>query len=211
MPGPIKTCALLGVSLCAAACLSASGARPPPSAAELNARADIEEATASTAPSDDAKSLRESAAAHRRAAGALLEREAEVCAGVAEADRAHPPFLLPVAIDAVRPAMGERRLVKSFVKELRGAELTIRATAGLTKQWLAREVRCHLAWHDVVGRRAHEPFEDPFLVGTPMVSFDEVEMGFVIRIVGNDKAEGSEILRRAWLVATSSAPPLPVP
>jgi hypothetical protein len=183
----------------------------PPSAAELNARADIEGANASSAPPGDAEALRGIAAVHRRAAKVLLDREESICVGLPEADRAHPPFLSWAALDGVRPVMGERRLVKSSVQEVRGAQLIVRATAGMTRQWLARQVRCHIAWHDVVGPRAPDGLDDPFMVGAPEISFDEAETGFIIRVQGTDKAEGEEILRRALRLVSPGDTPSLVP
>jgi hypothetical protein len=193
--------ALTACMLLAGACSMGAGARPAPSAAELNARADIEETRAASAPPNEAQALRGAAAEHRSAARTILDRQAWLCADVPEAEREHPSFLGPSGIEGVRPAMGERRFIKTTVPELRGAELTIRATAVMTKQWVARLVRCHVAWHDAVGPRAPEALEEPFFVGAPDLSFSEAETGFVIRIRGSDKAEGEEILRRARRLA----------
>jgi hypothetical protein len=194
-------------TLCAVSCSTASGAHPPPSAAELSARADIEEAKATNAAPEQAQALRQASAEHRDAVARILEREARICLDVSEADRAHPPFLSVGGIEAVRPATGERRLVKTTVQELRGAELIIRANEGMTKQWVARVTRCHIAWHELVGARAPDVRDDPFLVGTPEISFDEDETSFIIRVRGNDKSEGEEILRRALLLAGRSPTP----
>ena len=201
---------IAGAFMGAVACSTASGGRPPPNAAELSARADLEETTASSASPDEAGALREAAAEHRNAARSLIARAESACAGLNEDERAHPPFMSSLAADDVRPATGEKRLLKSYVQELRGAELIVRATPGMTKQWLARQVRCHLAWYDVVGPWGHETFDDPFLVGSPEITFDELETGFVIRIRGRDKAEGEDILRRAMRAAVPSGLPPPL-
>jgi hypothetical protein len=76
----------------------------------------------------------------------------------------------------------------------------------MTEQWVARVVRCHIAWHEVVGPHTADALEDPFLVGTPEITFGEVETGFVVRIAGVDKTDGKEILRRALLLAGPSTP-----
>ncbi|MGD0674905.1 MAG: hypothetical protein ABSC94_05765 [Polyangiaceae bacterium] len=128
---------------------------------------------------------------------------AELCANVPETEKARPSFLGAGEIEAVRPAMGERRLIKTTVTELRGAELVVRAEPGMTKQWIARLVRCHMAWQEAVGAEG----DDPFVTGRPSVSFDEEETNFIIRILGRDRHEGEDILARAQrFVAPARAP-----
>jgi hypothetical protein len=130
-------------------------------------------------------------------AKATSDQMADLCSGVPEAERQRPPFLQPSVIEGVRPFIGERRYIKFTEPELHGAEILVRAAPGVTKQWVARAIRCHVAWHDVGGLAARDGFEDPLIVGRPDLSFTETETGFVIRIAGHDKAEGEEILRRA--------------
>jgi hypothetical protein len=125
------------------------------------------------------------------------EAAAQACVGVPESDRQRPPFLRSSGIEGVRAYMGERRYIKFSEPELRGAEIIVRATAGATKQWVARVVRCHVAYCTMFAPTAADLEDDPLLVGDPNVSFDETETGFVVRIAGHDRAEGKEILRRA--------------
>lgn len=124
---------------------------------------------------------------------------AQLCANVPEAEQIHPSFLTAEEIEIVRPAMGERRLIKEWVPEIRGAELVVRAEPGMTKQWVARLVRCHMASQT---NRLRDD-ESPFVVDEPMVSFAEEETGFVIRIVGRNRQEGEDILRRAQRFASN--------
>jgi hypothetical protein len=65
----------------------------------------------------------------------------------------------------------------------------------LTRHTAARVLRCYLA--DPVGLAFREGFEDPLLVGVPLVSLDRTSDGLVLRIAGRDGAQGEEILRRA--------------
>jgi hypothetical protein len=128
---------------------------------------------------------------------ATPEQVARMCAGVPEAERAHPSVLQPPELEDVRGATGERRLIKMTVQELRGADLLVRASPGLTKQWIARVVRCHVAYSDLSTAAGGEASPDPLLVDQAELSFDETETGFLIRIRGSSKAEGEEILARA--------------
>jgi hypothetical protein len=120
---------------------------------------------------------------------------AELCAGVPEAERERPYFLQPGGITTVRELTGDQRVSKFAGSELRGAEIALRATPGGTRHRLGRFLRCHIAWHDAMVLSGD--FEDPLGVGQPDISFYEAERGLVIRIVGHDREQGVEILRRA--------------
>jgi hypothetical protein len=179
----------------------------PPNAAELNAKAFIEEALAETARPDDATELRGVADDDRRAARIILDREAQLCAELPEAERAHPTFLSPDRIEVVERLVEERRLMTTTVAELRGAQLVIRAGATIGVREIARLLRCHIAWRDAVGPHAPNALADPFMVGAPDVSLAESSAGVVIRIRGRDKAEGQNILQRAQRLAELSMTP----
>jgi hypothetical protein len=128
---------------------------------------------------------------------------ADLCANVPEAEQIRPSFFAAGEIEVVRPAMGERRSIKEWVPEIRGAELVVRAEPGLTKEWVARLVRCHMAAQEPRLRAA----ESPLIVGAPSISFAEEETGFVIRIVGRNRQEGEDIFRRAQRFASNLPPP----
>jgi hypothetical protein len=129
---------------------------------------------------------------------------AEMCAGVPESERERPYFLQPGGIESVRELTGDQRVSKFADSELRGAEIALRATPGGTRHRLSRFLRCHIAWHDAL--MITTGFEDPLRVGQPDISFYEAERGLVIRIVGHDRVQGEEILRRAEaLLAPSTA------
>ncbi len=91
----------------------------------------------------------------------------ELCAGVAETDRARPVYFRSTEIAGVRPYIGERKYIKFTEPELRGAELVERPVTGTTKQAVAGAVRCHMAWRDSLGPAAQTDYEDPIAVGTP--------------------------------------------
>jgi hypothetical protein len=128
---------------------------------------------------------------------AAPDQMADMCRGIPEMERQRPTFLQSSGIESVRPFMGEQHYIKFTLPQLRGADIFVRAGPGITKQWVARVLRCHVAWHDAVGLSNQDGFEDPSTVNRPDLSFIEAETGFVVRITGHDKAEGEEILRRA--------------
>jgi hypothetical protein len=128
-------------------------------------------------------------------ASSVSDEVAELCAGVPEAERERPYFLQPRGIETVRELTGEQRVSKFAGSELRGAEIALRARPEATRHHLGRFLRCHIAWHDAMA--LVDGFEDPLRVGLPEISFYEAERGFVIRIVGHDREQGAEILRRA--------------
>jgi len=106
-------------------------------------------------------------------------------------------------VSAVRPLVGEHRYIKFTEPELRGAEIAVRSSPGMTKQWLSRVLRCHAAQEGA----ANASSSDPFVVGgSPEVAVVESDTGFVVRVAGHDKAEGVEILRRANLFVYGAAP-----
>jgi hypothetical protein len=120
-----------------------------------------------------------------------------LCAGVPEAERERPYFFRQTGIDGIREFDGAQSHVKFARSEVRGAEIAIHTTPDVTRQRVARVLRCHIAWRDAVGFAVRQRFDDPLAVGRPKVSFDETEKGVVIRIAGHDEEQGAEILRRA--------------
>jgi hypothetical protein len=123
------------------------------------------------------------------------DRAADLCAGLSSSERERPSFLRQQGIDVVRPLEGGHLAAGSLRDEVRGAEIHIRPSPDLTRNAVARSLRCHLA--DPIALALREPFEDPLLVGTPHVSLESSAEGVVIRIAGHDGVEGQEILRRA--------------
>lgn len=121
---------------------------------------------------------------------------ADQCAGLPAVEQERPSFLRAQGIEAVRPVVAERPATKFTDPELLGAEIVLRPDTTVTKFWVARVLRCHLA--DPVAVALSGGFEDPLIVGTPAVSLDESSSGrVVLRIAGRSGAEGEEILRRA--------------
>jgi hypothetical protein len=106
-------------------------------------------------------------------------------------------MLQPPELEGVRQSMGEQRYIKFTRQELRGAELLVRPSPGVSKQWIARVIRCHVAYHELPGTNASQALAEPLFVDDAQVTFDETETSFVIRIQGATTSQGEEILSRA--------------
>jgi hypothetical protein len=126
----------------------------------------------------------------------------DLCQGITAAEADRPSFLTAATVSGIRPFMGQHQYIKFTEPELRGAEISVRSSPGMTKQWLARTLRCHAAREGASGTSP----ADPFVVGgSPDVVVLETDIGFVIRVAGHDKSEGLEILRRANLLVYGKA------
>jgi hypothetical protein len=128
-------------------------------------------------------------------ATASSDRTADLCAGLPEVEHERPSFLRTDGIEAVHPVTAERSAIKFGEPELLGAAIVLRPRPTVTKPWVARVLRCHLA--DPVAVALSDRFGDPLTVGEPAVSVDETPGGLVVRIAGQGSAQGEEILRRA--------------
>jgi hypothetical protein len=136
--------------------------------------------------------------AARFAAIPSSDRAADLCAGLPAPEQERPSFLRENGIESVRPVRAERAAIKFAPSELRGAEIVLRPDPSLTKHWVTRVLRCHLA--DPVALAVRSRFDDPLVVGAPEVSLDQTSDRIVLRIAGRDTAQGEEILRRAELL-----------
>jgi len=122
------------------------------------------------------------------------DRAADLCAGLSGVERERPYFLREDGIEKVRPVR-ERSSVARPSAEVRGAEIILRPGPSVTRHWVSRVLRCHLA--DPVALAMRDGPDDPLVVGEPAVSLDQASDRIVLRIVGRDAALGEEILRRA--------------
>jgi hypothetical protein len=130
-------------------------------------------------------------AEHLEAAGHLRGAEQSACADVPAADRdqglfAHRDQI--VALDEVR----DRRFPK-WPPQLFGVSLTIRATPGVTEEWIGRVIQCHVAHYAVVGAAASkEP--SPLLVVGAVIRVSSTGLGFRVSITSSDIEVAREVL-----------------
>lgn len=123
--------------------------------------------------------------------------DAHACDGIAERDRG--PWD-GSQIQAVTELREPRQMGKVATDVLCGAEIELRPTPLLTRAWLARASRCHVARHASALLPDRET--DPLAVGQPTVSVRETDRGFVISVRGETEDEAKEILRRAQQLRT---------
>ena len=93
------------------------------------------------------------------------DRAADLCAGLPDVVQERPPFLRAEGIETVRPVTAERSTARFAAEELRGAEIVLRPSTTVTKHWVTRVLRCHLA--DPVALSAFRHLEDGLVVGAP--------------------------------------------
>ena len=139
---------------------------------------------------------------HREAAQQLREAEHLACAEVPDADRDLGPFARRdriVGIEAVRD-----RVYPKASPQLFGVNVTIRATPGVTEQWIGRVIDCHVAHYAVVGVDVAPP-PSPVLVHGATVQVFSTADGFRVSITSKDIDVAREVLRAGRaLVATAS-------
>ena len=123
------------------------------------------------------------------------DRAADLCAGLPADERERPYFLRRDGIESVKRIGAEAPAPQREPAEPPGAEIVLRPSATVTKHWVARVLRCHLA--DPIALALRESFDDLLVVGSPDISLAEATERIVVRIVGRDVALGDEIVRRA--------------
>ncbi len=139
---------------------------------------------------------------HREAAQALRDAEAAACSDISEHDRDVSPF----AHDA--EVVDARRLVGlepsgDGTAPLRGASVIVRAVPGLTKEYLERDIGCHMARNASMGFAMPEMAFDPLAVKGATTTVIPIDGGFRIDIVADDPVAIAEIARRADALVAS--------
>jgi hypothetical protein len=132
---------------------------------------------------------------HLGAARRLREMEAAACAEVPDADRDQGPFAHRERITDVE-LLRDRPYPKEMLQPA-GVAIYMRASNGLTEQWLGHVLECHLAHHAVVGDRMASGRPSPLLVDEARVSLSSTIDGFRIAITARDVAVARQIIERA--------------
>lgn len=153
--------------------------------------AEDHERAARGAPSE---SFEATADDHLAAARRLREMEQAACAEVSDADRDQGPFAHRERITDVE-LLRDRPYPKEMLQPA-GVAIYVRASQGLTEQWLGHVLECHLAHHAVVGDHVvGRP--SPLLVDAARVSLSSTLDGFRIAITARDVSAAREIIERA--------------
>ncbi len=123
-------------------------------------------------------------------------QEANACASVSTgAD----PFETPGLIERVGDLTERDVHGKLQVEHLRGAEVVVRPTQGMSAPFLARVLQCHAAR---VQTAAADTSRDPLAVDHATVRVTEEDSSFVVAIHAEKPEDAQEIVRRAKALAT---------
>jgi hypothetical protein len=116
----------------------------------------------------------------RRAAAADHERSA--CAAVPDRDRDEGLFAMRDQIVGVQEVRD--RVFPKAPPQLVGVRIDLRATPGVTEQWIGRIIGCHVAHYAVVGGAPAVP--SPILVPGAQVRVSSTSDGFRVSVTSND-------------------------
>lgn len=151
-------------------------------------------------PEKDADAHRKLAHEHRAASQALRDTEQRSCSGISEADRDSSPFSHRGDITSIddlnetTAAYGGRPQVRG---RLIGSHIVFRAVPGMTKEWLQREVDCHLARNQVVGESDQSMSFCPLAVAHVSARVSSTGNGFAVDVTSSDPDSIKEVVRRA--------------
>lgn len=172
-----KTSRVTTITCATAAILSGCGTAQSTAFRQMTA---VEHERAANTPETDPSK----AGAHEAAAQRLREAERAACVDVAEVDRDEWPFARPDRIAGVDMLRG--RIFPKHPEQSVGIALSFRAEPGMTQQWLARVIECHLAHHAVVGDAAERGSTCPLSLEGVTVAVGSTPTGFLVSITSRD-------------------------
>jgi hypothetical protein len=143
----------------------------------------------------------------RRAAADVSNEAARTCTGLSEQDRATNPLqgqVEIVAVDEIRSWPYSPKQLQAW-GPVQGASVTVRATPGVTEEYLERVVRCHVALAQSAGGTSGP---NPLAVPGARATVSSAGPGFRIDIVGEDKKSARTILVHANELAAANAQPI---
>jgi hypothetical protein len=127
----------------------------------------------------------------------LRAMEQAACADVPEADRDQGPFAHREWITGFE-LLRDRPYPKEMLQPA-GVAVYLRATPGMTEEWLGRVLECHLAYHAIVGDRPSHR-SSPLLVDDIRVALSSTGDGFRIAITSRDIAAAREVIGRTHAI-----------
>jgi hypothetical protein len=179
-----RLCGALAVTIVAAGCASTQSEAFRKMSAEDHERA-------ARAPSSGENGA--SAVEHASAAQQLREAELRACAEVPDADRDEGPFGRRdrvLGVQTVRNHWSPKAPLPPW-----GVAVLVRATPGVTEQWLGRVIECHRAHHAVVGALASER-PCPLSVDEARVEVSSTSNGFIVEITSRDASAAREVVEK---------------
>jgi hypothetical protein len=171
----------------AAASLIAAGCATTQTAAFRAMTAEEHETAGSVGGSAD------DAAAHLAAARGLRRAEQVACFEVPDVQRDAGPFARKDQIVGVEPLQG-RPNTKAAQRPV-GVAVYLRATPGMTEQWIGRVIECHLAHRAVVGTRVAEQ-ACPLATEEAQIDVSSTDTGFRVSITSKDVTVARSLIDR---------------
>jgi hypothetical protein len=139
-------------------------------------------------------------AEHLAAAQALRAAETSACAEIPDAERDMGPFLHHERIVAVEE-VDDRVFPKAPLRPF-GIAVTIRATPGVTEQWLGRVIQCHVAHYEVVGTTGTT---SPLLTQGARIAVSSTSVGFKVSITTADSDKAQTIIEKGHALTTNAS------
>ncbi len=130
---------------------------------------------------------------HLSAARRLHAIEQSACVDVPASARDEGP-LVRRDVAGVR-TLQDRPNEKTMLQPA-GVAVYLRATPGMTEEWLGRILECHLAHHGVVGERMTD-HASPLFVEDTRIALSSTGDGFRIAITSRNVSTAREIIERA--------------
>jgi hypothetical protein len=135
------------------------------------------------------------AAEHKAAATDLRRAEQFACADVPDADRSGGPFTHRDWIAGVE-VVRERFFPKAQAPlQPAGVAVYLRATPGITEQWIGRVIECHLAHRLVVGDGVAEQ-TCPLTLDDTRVGVSSTPTGFRVAVTSKDITVARSLIDR---------------
>jgi hypothetical protein len=138
-------------------------------------------------------------AEHLEAARRLRGAERFACAEVPDRDRDEGLLAMRnriVAIEAVRD-----KVFPKAPPQLVGVRIDVRATPGVTEQWIGRIIDCHVAHYAVVGAASAPP--SPLLVQGTEIRVSSTSDGFRVSVTSKYSDVAREVLNAGRALAAS--------
>jgi hypothetical protein len=125
---------------------------------------------------------------------ASADSEKAACAEVPDADRDLGPFAHREHIDRVEEV--REKLFPKAPPQLVGAAVYVRATPGVTEQWLGRVIECHLAHRATLGTLATDRAASPFAENA-QVAVSSTPTSFRVAITSPDIEVARSVVAKA--------------
>jgi hypothetical protein len=137
-------------------------------------------------------------AEHLEAARRLRDNERSACTEVPDRDRDEGLFAMRDRIVAVKEV--REKVYPKAPPQLVGVSIDLRATPGVTEQWIGRIIGCHVAHYAVVGAAGAPP--SPLLAPGAQLRVSSTSDGFRISVTSKDADVAREALSAGRALAS---------